>query len=49
MKPWHKEGSITLGKMQACLVENVGQQAGMMSRKQEPQFIGDVGRVLVGK
>jgi len=35
--------------MQACLDENVGRQAGMVDRKQEPQLIGDVGRVLVGK
>ncbi len=45
----NKDGKITLGEMQAYLVENVGRQAGMMSRKQEPQLIGDVGRVLVGR
>jgi hypothetical protein len=44
----NKDGKITLGEMQAYLVENVGRQAGMMSRKQEPQLIGDAGRVLVG-
>lgn len=45
----NKDGKITLGEMQAYLVENVGRQAGMMNRKQEPQLIGDVGRVLVGR
>jgi hypothetical protein len=45
----NKDGKITLGEMQAYLVENVGRQAGMMSRKQEPQLIGDADRVLVGK
>jgi len=45
----NKDGKITLGEMQAYLVENVGRQAGMMSRKQEPQLIGDVSRVLVGR
>lgn len=45
----NKDGKITLGEMRAYLVENVGRQAGMMSRKQEPQLIGDVGRVLVGR
>jgi len=45
----NKDGKITLGEMQAYLVENVGRQAGMMSRKQEPQLIGDTGRVLVGR
>jgi uncharacterized caspase-like protein len=45
----NKDGRITLGEMQAYLVENVGRQAGMMSRKQEPQLIGDSGRVLIGR
>ncbi|CAM8647952.1 MORN motif [Oxalobacteraceae bacterium] len=45
----NKDGKITLGEMQTYLVENVGRQAGMMSRKQEPQLIGDVNRVLVGQ
>jgi hypothetical protein len=45
----NKDGRITLGEMQAYLVENVGRQAGMMSRKQEPQLIGDARRVLVGR
>ncbi len=44
-----KDGKITLGEMQVYLVDNVGRQAGMMSRKQEPQFIGEVNRVLVGR
>jgi len=43
------DGKITLGEMQAYLVENVGRQAGMMSRKQEPQLVGDANRVLVGR
>jgi len=45
----NKDGKITLGEMQAYLTENVGRHAGMMSRKQEPQLIGDVSRVLVGQ
>lgn len=45
----NKDGKITLGEMQAYLVENVGRQAGMMSRKQEPQLIGEASRVLVGR
>ncbi len=45
----NKDGKITLGEMQSYLVENVGRQAGMMSRKQEPQLIGDASRVLVGR
>jgi len=45
----NKDGRITLGEMRAYLVENVGRQAGAMSRKQEPQLIGDAGRVLVGR
>ena len=45
----NKDGKITLGEMQGYLAENVGRQAGMMSRKQDPQLIGDSNRVLVGK
>jgi hypothetical protein len=45
----NKDGKITLGEMQGYLAENVGRQAGMMSRKQEPQLIGDSSRILVGK
>jgi hypothetical protein len=45
----NKDGKITLGEMQAYLVENVGRQAGMMNRKQEPQLMGDANRVLVGR
>jgi hypothetical protein len=45
----NKDGKITLGEMQSYLTENVGRHAAMMSRKQEPQLIGDVNRVLVGR
>jgi hypothetical protein len=45
----NRDGKITAGEMQAYLSENVSRQAGMMNRKQEPQLIGDAGRVLVGK
>ncbi len=40
----NRDGKITLGEMQAYLVEKVGRQAGMMNRKQEPQFVGDPNR-----
>jgi hypothetical protein len=43
------DGKITLGEMQRYLIDNVGRQAGMMNRKQEPQLIGDANRVLVGR
>jgi uncharacterized caspase-like protein len=43
------DGLITLGEMQRYLVDNVGRQAGMMNRKQEPQLFGDANRVLVGR
>jgi len=45
----NKDGKITLGEMQAYLSENVDRQAAMISRKQEPQLIGDANRVLVGR
>jgi hypothetical protein len=43
----NKDGKITLGEMRDYLVEQVGRQAAMMSRKQEPQLIGDASRVFV--
>ena len=45
----NRDGRITVGEMQAYLVENVTRQAGMMNRRQEPQLIGDANRVLVGR
>jgi len=45
----NKDGKITLGEMQSYLTENVGRHAAMMNRKQEPQLIGDVNRILVGR
>ncbi len=45
----NKDGKITLGEMQTYLTENVSRHAAMMSRKQEPQLIGDVNRILVGR
>jgi hypothetical protein len=45
----NRDGKITLGEMQSYLSENVSRHAAMMSRKQEPQLIGDVNRVLVGR
>jgi hypothetical protein len=43
------DGRITAGEMQAYLAENVSRQAGMMSRKQEPQLIGDSTKILVSR
>ena len=45
----NRDGKITLSEMHSCLAENVSRHAAMMSRKQEPQLIGDMNRVLVGK
>ncbi len=45
----NRDGKITLGEMQSYLSENVSRHAAMMSRKQEPQLIGDINRVLVGR
>jgi hypothetical protein len=44
----NKDGKITLNETQAYLSENVGRQARIMNRQQEPQVIGDGSRVLVG-
>jgi hypothetical protein len=45
----NRDGRITAGEMQSYLAENVSRHAGMLNRKQEPQLIGDAGRVLVGR
>lgn len=45
----NRDGKITAGEMQAYLAENVSRQAGMQNRVQQPQLIGDVNRVLVGR
>ena len=45
----NKDGKITLDEIQAYLSENVGRQARIMNRQQEPQVIGDGSRVLVGR
>jgi hypothetical protein len=45
----NKDGNITFGEMVNYLVDNVGRQAAMMSRKQEPQLLGDPSRILVGR
>ncbi len=45
----NKDGRITAGEMQAYLAETVPRQAGMQNRVQQPQLIGDVNRVLVGR
>ena len=44
----NKNGKITLDEIQAYLSENVGRQARIMNRQQEPQVIGDGATVLVG-
>ncbi len=45
----NKDGKITPGEMQAYLADTVSRQEGMQNRIQEPQLIGDAGRVLGGQ
>jgi len=45
----NKDGTITVGNLQNYLSEKVPRFAMQMSRKQEPQLIGDSTRVLVSK
>jgi uncharacterized caspase-like protein len=45
----NRDGKITAGEMQTYLLEQVTRQAGMQNRVQQPQLIGDVNRVLVGR
>lgn len=44
-----RDGKITVGEMHKFLTDNVPRQAMSMNRKQEPQFVGDANRVLVGR
>ena len=43
----NKDGKITLDEIQRYLSENVGRQARIMNRQQEPQVIGDGSKVLI--
>ena len=43
------DGTITTGKLQRYLADRVPRFAMTMSRKQEPQLVGDSNRVLVGR
>jgi hypothetical protein len=45
----NKDGKITAGEMQEYVSDKVQRQAMSINRKQEPQFIGDPNRVLVGR
>jgi hypothetical protein len=45
----NRDAKITLDEIQSYLSENVGRQARIMNRQQEPQVIGDGSKVLVGR
>ena len=45
----NRDGKITLGEMLEYLTEQVARQASMVSRKQQPQLLGDANKVLVGQ
>jgi hypothetical protein len=45
----NRDGTITIGKLQSYLSDRVPRFAMTMSRKQEPQLVGDSNRVLVGR
>jgi hypothetical protein len=45
----NRDGKITPGEIYTYLTEQVTRQAGMLNRKQEPQFLGNIDEVLVGK
>lgn len=45
----NKDGKITAAELQGYIEEMVGRQAMTMSRRQQPQLIGDASRVLVGR
>ncbi len=45
----NRDGTVTIGKLQGYLADRVPRFAMTMSRKQEPQMVGDANRVLVGR
>jgi hypothetical protein len=45
---FNHDNKITLGEMQQYLADNVLRKAASMNRKQEPQLLGDLNRVLIG-
>jgi uncharacterized caspase-like protein len=44
-----KDKKITIGEMQEFLLDNVQRQAMSLNRKQIPQVVGDMNRVLVSR
>lgn len=44
-----KDGKITIGEIQEFLLDNVQRQAMSLNRKQVPQVVGDMNRVLVSR
>lgn len=45
----NKDGLITAGELQNYLSEMVSRQAMVQNRKQQPQLIGDGGKLVVSK
>ena len=45
----NRDGKITAAELQTYVLEMVGKQAMTLNRRQEPQMVGDSGRVLVGR
>jgi hypothetical protein len=45
----NRDGRITVAELQGYLTEMVGRQAMTLSRRQDPQVIGDSNRILVAK
>ncbi len=45
----NRDGKITAAELQTYILEMVGKQAMTLNRRQEPQMVGDLGRVLVGR
>lgn len=44
----NKDGKITVAEMQEYLTDMVGRQAMGINRKQQPQLVGDLNKILVG-
>lgn len=45
----NKDGRLTAGEMHAYLLEQVGREAAIMNKKQEPQLTGDHERIMISR
>ena len=45
----NNDGQVSIGEMQGYLKDNVSRLAMAQNRNQQPQFVGDGNKILVGR